>query len=199
MILACLGQNLCFLWWGRGHQLPLSLPPVTPHALPAPKVPIINFPNWKTDHIALQLITPSMAAHGTQDGKLPRQSLQRPSGAGFSRILTFIASCSPSPCSRQASTDVHGGAPFSLHDSFSHIPWTPPPGCYAPTSPHPTSLHCTGLPIVWNTRHTSKPVSSITPPLKAFAHPTDRINCPLLRVHTVLYIYLGHSTCQVGL
>lgn len=52
------------------HSLCLQLP----HALPAPKVPIINFPKWKTSHIAVLLIIPSMAAHGPQDEKFTRHS-----------------------------------------------------------------------------------------------------------------------------
>lgn len=57
---------------GRGSQLPLSLPLVVSCALPAPKVPVTNIPKGKINHIILLLITPSMAAHGPQDGEVPR-------------------------------------------------------------------------------------------------------------------------------
>lgn len=88
----------------------------THRTLPAPKVPIINFPEWKTHHVALPLITPSTAVRGPQDGKFPRHGLQRPSGAGSSHILRFTASCAPASRSGQASTPLHRGARFPLED-----------------------------------------------------------------------------------
>ena len=84
--------------------------------LPAPKVPIINFPERKTHHIALLPITPSTAVRGPQDGEFPRRGLRRPSGAGSSHTPTFTASCAPASRCGQAPMQVHRGARFPLDD-----------------------------------------------------------------------------------
>lgn len=83
---------------------------------------------------------------------------------------------------------MHGGASSAPRSPFSHVPGLNHLGARAQTPPHPASPAAALMPMLCTTTHASKPVSNITPPLKALARPPRRINCSLACSHSSSYI-----------